>query len=221
MSQRFLASIILSALLYSTVCLAGCRKSSQTLNAELVAAVKAWEPDDVEKALKAGADVNTLIPAVSNPGVQEPVLSFALGRGDRGCVRVLLDRGADVNARATNGMTPFVVAIAVERKLSPLVLEMLEKEPKLNFPVDSRPTQVNSDALFNAAALSNVELVNELIRRGAIINARDKDGSTALHIAARFNSALVINALIAQGADVTIKDNKGLTAADIVRPRLR
>jgi ankyrin repeat protein len=60
-------------------------------------------------------------------------------------------------------------------------------------------------------------MVEALIRAGANVNLRDKQGDTALTIAARDASAPVVKALLAAGANADLRNNNRANAADIAR----
>lgn len=75
------------------------------------------------------------------------------------------------------------------------------------------------EALYSPYAIDTEELrvmVNSLIGRGADVNARDDQGTTALMLAAESFRVEVAKArmLIAAGADLAIRDSEGITAAE-------
>jgi ankyrin repeat protein len=59
---------------------------------------------------------------------------------------------------------------------------------------------------------TRVQLVELLIAKGAAVNYRDGDGSTALMFAARNGDTLAVNALLRNRAEVNIADKEGETA---------
>ncbi|MFN2527038.1 MAG: ankyrin repeat domain-containing protein [Actinomycetota bacterium] len=65
----------------------------------------------------------------------------------------------------------------------------------------------NATSLMMASHAGVVELVKDLIRRGAEIEARDADGYTALMYAANMGRDEVVDLLLQAGADVNAMDN--------------
>lgn len=93
--------------------------------------------------------------------------------------RLLLERGADVNAVTTDDFLqihPLGCAVAT--------------------PDVPNPSQAESSVL---------ELVDLLLERGADVNARRRDGMTALHSAAHRGHLQVIRRLLERGADPNIR----------------
>ena len=73
---------------------------------------------------------------------------------------------------------------------------------------------IKRDADFMKLCLNNGSLqqINDAIKNGANVNARDKDRITPLIYAAIVSDPKIITALISAGADVNAKTNKGTTA---------
>ena len=72
---------------------------------------------------------------------------------------------------------------------------------------------VNNE-LFVAAMEENTtpQMIKDLIKSGANVNAKTDNGETALMWAVRHRNAEVVKALIEAGADINAKNNKGATA---------
>ena len=68
---------------------------------------------------------------------------------------------------------------------------------------------------MRAAARNRTKTVNALLDKGADIDARSNDGSTALILAAQQGATSSAKVLLARGADVNAKTNDGETALTI------
>ena len=66
-------------------------------------------------------------------------------------------------------------------------------------------------SLHAAAAKGDRALVEDLLDRGALVNAKDKSGRTPLHAAAENGHAAVVKLLLANGADAQATDARGST----------
>ena len=109
----------------------------------------------------------------------DPIILQAVGVGDASLVEVLLERGADVNARSAPGKRPLHVA---EARNSPELVALLLRH---GAPVDS-PDGGGVTPLMHAAALGHRDMVALLLRSGADPNRRDRAGRTVLRWAAMF-----------------------------------
>ena len=108
------------------------------------------------------------------------------GTGDEDDVRLLLDRGARINARDGDGRTALMYAATGP---DPIYL------PTTNVP-----------------AHSNARMVRLLLNRGADVNARDRQGLTALMLAVEEQTPDVTALLLTRGANAGLRDVNGLTA---------
>ncbi|MGQ0673387.1 MAG: quinoprotein dehydrogenase-associated putative ABC transporter substrate-binding protein [Hyphomicrobium sp.] len=68
------------------------------------------------------------------------------------------------------------------------------------------------DELANAVLGSDIQRIQFLVKKGADVDRRDRQGYTALHSASRHRDDPVLDALIAMGADVNATDQDGFTA---------
>lgn len=71
--------------------------------------------------------------------------------------------------------------------------------------------------LHSAVSSSNVEMVRDLIKRGAPVNARQQHGWTPLHAAAQNGNLEIIEILLQNGADPGLKNDEGITALDLAQ----
>lgn len=69
-----------------------------------------------------------------------------------------------------------------------------------------------SQVIIHAARLGNVEVLEELIRQQANLNAQDEKGYTPLIIACYNNKYEAASLLIQSGADINAQDHGGNTA---------
>ncbi len=72
------------------------------------------------------------------------------------------------------------------------------------------PESLNKE-LIEAAEDGHTEVVKELLKKGANVNACNSSEETALMMAVKTGNPLVVKALIDKGADVNAKDKKGTT----------
>lgn len=129
-----------------------------------------------------------------------------------GTIKVLLDNGANVNARNASGETPLhclVRDFGVKMEVLKLILDF---EPDVNIKDE------NGDIpLFRAITNSNVAAVQLLAKHGSDLDSTNKQGLTALHLATSFCCNLkVLKSLLKNGANANAIDNKGQIAIFIL-----
>ncbi|MBV8379241.1 MAG: ankyrin repeat domain-containing protein [Paucibacter sp.] len=165
-------------------------------------------------------------------------LSTAAYRDNASAVTTLLVQGVNPNQRDAKGRTPLDVAIHFDNDRA---LQALLADPALDVEL---PNSVGETPLMQAAIKGRVELMEQLVKRGALINregwtplqyaasgetmaaarwllkhgadvnARGPEGRTALMMAAGFGPVDLADVLLAAGADVTARDEHGRSAAD-------
>jgi ankyrin repeat protein len=132
-----------------------------------------------------------------------------------GVAKLLLDRGADVNAR--NGAGRTALMMAMEGSASEYrVVGADDSMARLLF---ARGANVNARDDAGWTSLLKVlnlwadqqALIEFLVSKGANINARLNDGRTGLMLAARLGKDDRVRFLIAKGADVNARDMSGVT----------
>ena len=117
-------------------------------------------------------------------------------------VALLLDGGADIEARDGDGWTP--LHIAVEKNKPEVVTLLLDRGAN----IEAR-TEHEATSLHFAAAKNESEAVALLLDRGANIEARTENGNTPLHYAAANNESEVVALLLDRGADIETRNYDG------------
>jgi ankyrin repeat protein len=128
-------------------------------------------------------------------------------------VRLLLDSGANVEARDEEGETPLIQAASFGQTETFNLL--LERGAKINArnKRGMTPLIVAACACAIATMNSTYDIMKILLEKGANVNARTHDGATALMMAAGSpDDAASVKLLLSNGADPMAKDNQGRTA---------
>lgn len=156
----------------------------------------------IKRMLDYGADVDQRTAAGRTP------LAEAAKRGRLQAVKLLIRRGADVNAYdTTSGFTP--LHLAAQYKHPAVVRQLI----KANANVNAR-NQWNQTPLWQAAWQAwqgNTEVAHILVAHGAKIDVADEKGYTPLQMAARAGYVAMVRYLLAQGADVNHANGKDRT----------
>ena len=147
-------------------------------------------------------------------------LHVAAVSGDVTTIRTLLAGGADVNARAQNGVTPLHAAAMGKTILAALETDAkggrgeLSRAFSRTIGLDTLGETDRNAFLANlnkGAAADRIGAIQALLAGGADIDARIDDGSTALDVAVVWGDVMAIRALLAGGADVNAKADDGFT----------
>jgi ankyrin repeat protein len=142
-----------------------------------------------------GADINIK----SNDG--STALIFAAGRSKE-AVELLLSKGADINVRNNNNLGVFtncVMGLFVGYVSYDLAELLLEKGADIN-EENTNEYMAGETPIFLVAGEDNEELIKFLIKNGANVNAKSKEGKTPLSIATEAGNANIIELLKASGA---------------------
>ena len=146
--------------------------------------------------------------------------------------RLLLEHGADVNARIEHGAvivgddndhkgkTPLHFAVA-DRGRVEVVRVLLEHGANVGAEDDKGRTPLHDAADYRRLDVndrreedyvsSKVEVVCVLLDHGANVGAEDNEGRTPLHVAATYAKVEVVRLLLEHGANVGAEDNEGRT----------
>jgi ankyrin repeat protein len=132
--------------------------------------------------------------------------------------RVLLQAGALQEASDERGWTPlFLAAYAGAANVIVTLLGWHPDASGVRQALDRRDAQGNT-AFMVAVANGNLEAAQELLDRGADINAVNAEGKTALMLAelSDMTTGAEIAWLVDSGADENIKDHAGMTAMQYI-----
>lgn len=113
----------------------------------------------------------------------------------------------DINAIGENGNSPLIVAIQTKNKI--LVTWLLENGANVNTIINKgleRSTALHA-AVYNTWD-DNIEIISILLKYGADINIKDKNGTTPLCLA---TNAIVTKLLIKYGANISVINDCGWT----------
>jgi ankyrin repeat protein len=166
-------------------------------DAKLIDAVRSNDLNQVRTLLNNGANPN------ASGGMT--ALMYAAQNGHLETAKLLIDKGADVNAK-DYGMTALMYA-AQNGHLE--IANLLIDE---GADVNAQERDEGMTALMCAAQNGHLKTAKLLIYKGADVNAQDDDGMTALMYAAQNGHLEIAKLLIDKGADVNAQDRIGMTA---------
>jgi ankyrin repeat protein len=132
-------------------------------------------------------------------------LSWAARRGREGNVKLLLEKGADVNGADGKGKTPLYWAS--QNGHVDIVKLLLEKGADVNATADL----YGETPLYWASQNGHVDIIKLLLEKGADVNGADGKGKTPLYWASQNGHVDIIKLLLEKGADVNGADAIGTT----------
>ncbi|MBI5249576.1 MAG: ankyrin repeat domain-containing protein [Desulfomonile tiedjei] len=227
--REALARLMLSILVLPF--LIGAKGATEAqLNQDLLLEAFHGRPDRIEQLLRQGADVNA-----KNPDDRATALTTAVQRDHVGAVRVFLAHGARVNDKDILGYTPLMYAtnaqiarMLVEKgadvntrgkdHMTPLISVSSKGALEVAKILVSKGADVNAKlgngktALMESIERDFPEIAKLLIAHGADINDVDNQGRTALIYAASNKQLEVLRILLGKGADVNAKSKIGYPA---------
>ena len=190
-SQKMIVRLYL-CLLFGFLC-SGPRASAATtepnqITPEFFAALRSGDVRKIRDAFESGASAN------ARDASGNSALMLAAVYGDSSCLRLLLDRGADVNAANRVGATALMRAAQDDDKLRLLV----ERGAKVN----ARSALGNTPLMLAARPANSHRAVELLLSHGADAKATNHFGATALMAAAAGGDEKSVKLLIEHGANV-------------------
>ena len=125
-------------------------------------------------------------------------------------VELLIAKGADVNAKDRYGRTPLVFAAKVNR--FDIVRMFLTHGADVNivYGIDAGPDRLT--LLCQLGRCHRYRMMDYLVKNGADVDARHKDGTTGLILASKMMDKPLVEAYLRNGPDLEMTDNTGNTA---------
>ena len=154
-----------------------------------------------------------LLGAGSDPSAQSTEFGYtpahlAAFNGEKDVLELLLDNGADKEARGTKGPTPLLLAAQNGH------LDCCELLLSRGAYLEAHDIW-NATPLWIAAGHGQTEAVELLLKHGANVHAQNEDGMTPLCVACRDGYTGVVKLLLSRGAKVVQPGHSGLTPLDI------
>lgn len=159
----------------------------------------------VNKLISKKADVNAKTSTANFYSLHTPLHFASRKSANLATVKLLIDSGADLEARDGLGATPLHHSLIF--KAPELAEELIRMGADISACSNDKKTP-----LHRAAGKKFYSVVELLIKKGADPNARDGEGLTSLHEAVLENDAQMIKLLLNKGANVNEADNNGDTA---------
>lgn len=146
-------------------------------------------------------------------------LILATLKGSLAIVKMLLDRGANVNHQNTNGHTP--VKYAGSKNHKELLVHLLDVGGDPNARDHIGDTPLHRVASMEHHDCLRVLLTHPKSCKTIAVNAQNNQGNTALHLACENDDATSALLLIGHGAAIEIQNKAKETPLDLCKPPLR
>ena len=190
-------------------------RSKQGRTPLMLASLRPGGSETVALMLEKGAD-----PKVKD-GRGDTALGLAATIGEVETMRLLLAKGADPAAANNKGERPII--LATKSKCAEAVSLLLQEgvdvnvaSTSFNIARNGPIAMIKLTPLHRAAAFGPVQMVRDLLKADANVNAHDGRSLTPLHfaVATEYPSQQICEALLQAGADVNARDNTGETPLD-------
>ncbi|EAX91220.1 ankyrin repeat protein, putative [Trichomonas vaginalis G3] len=144
-----------------------------------------------------GADINALRNDLSTP------LHLAAEYNSTECAIDLVQKGANIEAKQCQGITPLCIAVSKSRETAIALIEL---------GADVNAVGAGQCPILNiACSCALKDIAPLLISKGADVNATDPSNNNAIHAAAAANNVEAISCLLEHGVDINILGYKLLT----------
>lgn len=137
----------------------------------------------------------------TSSGLETP-LHMAVRSGSSKIVQLLLQHGADHNARDAQGMTPLAHAIIGNHES---VANTLLSRGAQVLAIDKQQRSALHLAVLHSRERLLTTLIRHCGRNSSVIDECDMEGQTPLHIAIKMSHDLAVEALCEAGADVQLQ----------------
>jgi len=186
-------SFFMIAILLATV---GC-----TTRTPLIRAVESRDLAGVSKLLDEGANIDE--PSTGKWSASPLYWATYFCMADE--AQLLLKRGASVSVPGPDGGTLLLAASACPDEMHPVVKVLIEKGDKVN----AQDNYYGYTPLIKASYNNSPEILKRLLKSGADMNIRSKEGKTALDYAKYYNNTGIIAILNPGDAALRVSDGSG------------
>ena len=175
-------------------------KDGKTHGNVLANAARKDDPVLVMRLLTDGADID-----YATPSLAYNALGAASSRGNLSMVTLLVEQGADVNAKG--GYSGNALYLACCGGHMDVVNFLFEKGADVNARIMGGDT-----ALIGASEKNRLDAVQFLVEKAADVNIKSEYGEIALLLASRDGYKEIVEILLQGGADVNLQNKFGETA---------
>jgi ankyrin repeat protein len=173
--------------------------TAQEKRPTLLLAIIIGQNDEVEKYLEAGVDVNETFEWGDIRGMT--FLNMAAAASNSEATRMLIEAGADVNQKTSDGATALHYAIqGGKTREDKVIIDVVRVFLDVGANVNEQTESEGLTPLMLAADYGKTGVVKVLMDRGADINAKDRNGRTALMAAQDNGHQDIVNLLKEAGA---------------------